>query len=111
MVRHGTTPPLPFFSPPAPWETPFHPPKPPSTLRRHPTLSASTPTPFRSVPGAYVRNWHDYVAQALGITADQYRTRPDLVPTPRADICIPLLHSPYLSDPFSLPITGNCFLV
>ena len=93
---------LPFVRPPG---------KPPSTLRLRPTSSASTPPPFRFNSDAYVRNWQDYVAQALGITADQCRTRPDLVPTPRAAVCIPLPHSSYLSDPFSLPIMGNCFLL
>ena len=85
--------------------------KPPSTLHFHPTLSTSTPPPFHSNSDAYVRNLYDYVAPTLGITVDQHRTRPDLVPTPRPAVCIPLLHLSYLSDPFSLPIMGNCFLV
>ena len=106
---HGMTPLLLSFP-----LSPLRPPplgSPPSTLRLHPTSSASTPPPFRFNSDTYVRNWQDYVAQALGITADQCRTHPDLVPTPRAAVCIPLLHSSYLSDPFSLPIMGNCFLL
>ena len=85
--------------------------KPPSTLRFHLTSSTSTPPSFHFNSNVYVRNLQDHVAQALGITADQCQTHPDLVPTPRAAVCIPLLHLSYLSDPFSLPITGNCFLL
>ena len=89
---HGTTSLLPSFP-----LSPLRPPpgKPPSTLRFHPTSSASTPPPFRFNSDVYVRNWQDYVAQALRITVDQCRTHPDLVPMPRAAVCIPLPHLSY----------------
>src|SRR5258708_14701528 len=61
---------------------------------------------------AYLCNLYNYVAPTLRLTADQYWTHSDLVPTPRAAIYIPFLHLSYLPDPFSLTITGNCsFLV
>ena len=57
--------------------------------------STSTPPSFRFNSNAYMHNLQDYVTQALGITADQCRTRPDLVPMPRAAVCTPLPHSSY----------------
>src|SRR5258708_2856539 len=60
----------------------------------------------------YLCNSYNYIAPTLGLTADQYRTCSDLVPTPRAAIYIPFLHLSYLPDPFSLTIMGNySFLV
>ena len=105
---------FPYDFPPAlfPLVSPCPPPgKPPSTLCFRLTSSASTPPSFHFNSDVYVHNLQDHIAQALGITVDQCRTRPDLAPMPRAAICIPLPHLSYLSDPFSLPIMGNHFLL
>src|SRR5260221_12496767 len=70
------------------------------------------PPPLCSNSKAYSCNLYNYIAPTLRLTMDQYQTCLDLVPTPRATVCIPFLHLSYLPDPFSLTITGNySFLV
>src|SRR5258708_27713900 len=80
-----------------------------------PTPSTSTlplPPPLCSNSKVYLCNLYNYIAPTLGLTADQYWTCSDLVPTPRATIYIPFLHLSYLPDPFSFTITCNySFLV
>src|SRR6266446_1458287 len=68
--------------------------------------------PLHSNSKAYLCNLCNYVAPTLRLTADQYWTCLDLVPTPRATIYIPFPHLSYLPDPFSFTIVGNySFLV
>src|SRR6266436_3826903 len=70
------------------------------------------PPPLRSNSEAYLHNLCNYIAPTLRLTMDQYQTHSDLVPMPRAAICIPFLHLSCLPDPFSLTIAGNyLFLV
>src|SRR6266436_7029571 len=76
----------------------------------HSASSASTlllPPPLHSNSDAYLCSSYDYIMPTLGLTTDQHWTHPDLVPTPRATIYIPLPHLSYLPDPFSLTIVGN----
>src|SRR6266436_2867418 len=95
-----------MVQPPFPFSTHLWPPLTPST---------STPPllpPLRSNSKACLCNLHNCIAPTLRLTADQYQTHSDLVPTPRAAIYIPFLHLSYLPDPFSLTIMGNySFLV
>src|SRR5258708_27613182 len=68
--------------------------------------------PLHSNSEACLHNLCNCVMPTLGLTADQHQTHSDLVPMPRATICIPFLHLSYLPDPFSLTIMGNySFLV
>src|SRR5258708_327045 len=60
--------------------------------------------PLHSYSEAYV---HSYAASTVRLASDQHQTHLDLVPTPRAAIYIPFLHSSYLPDLLSLTITGN----
>src|SRR5260221_6228649 len=79
-------------------------------LHLHSASSASTlllPPPPCSNSDAYLCSSYDYVAPTLGLTMDQHQTCPDLVPTPRATIYIPLPHLSYLPDPFSLTLACN----
>src|SRR5258708_37546372 len=87
--------------PPFPFSAPLSPPLTPST---------STPPPLpplHSNSKACLCNLHNCIAPTLGLTMDQHRTCLDLVPMPRAAVCIPFLHLSYLPDPFSLTIMGN----
>src|SRR5260221_14148977 len=95
-----------MVQPPFPFSTHLWPP---------PTLSTSTlplPPPLHSNSKVYLCNLYNYIVPTLRLTMDQHWTHLDLVPTPRAAICIPFLHLSYLPDPFSLTIMGNySFLV
>src|SRR5260370_13389220 len=81
----------------------------------HPPLATSEPFCLCSAPSTstllQLRSMLVQLTQLhcthSGLTADQHQTCSDLVPTPRAIICIPFLHSSYLPDPFSLTIMGN----
>src|SRR5258707_11728932 len=76
------------------------------------TSAPPLPPPLHSNSKACLCNLCNCIAPTLGLTADQHWTCLDLVPTPRATVCIPFLHLSYLPDPFSLTITGNySFLV
>src|SRR5258708_39823043 len=73
----------------------------------HSASSASTPLPpppLCSNSNAYLCSSYDYVTPTLGLTTDRHWTHPDLLPTPRATVYIPLPHSAYFPDPFSLTI-------
>src|SRR5258705_754650 len=79
-------------------------------LHLHSASSASTPLLpplLHSNSDAYLCSSYDYIMPTLGLTVDRHWTCPDLVPTPRAAIYIPLPHLSYLPDPFSLTIAGN----
>src|SRR5258708_4396431 len=93
----------------------------------HPPLTASKPFCLCSAPSASALpllpplfsnskaclcNLCNCIVPTLRLTTDQHWTHLDLVPTPRAAVCIPFLHLSYLPDPFSLTIMGNySFLV
>src|SRR5258707_14130485 len=93
--------------------------RPPFPFSAHlsPPLSPTTSAPplpptLSSNSKACLHNLCNCITPTLGLTMDQHWTCSDLVPMPRAAICIPFLHSSYLPDPFSLTITGNySFLV
>src|SRR5258708_32187178 len=63
--------------------------------------------PLHSNSEACLHNLHNCIIPTLRLTADQHQTCSDLVPMPRAAVCIPFLHLSYLLDPFSLTLTGN----
>src|SRR5258708_8689852 len=60
--------------------------------------------PLCSNSEACLCNLRNCIVPTLRLTVDQHRTHLDLVPMPRAAVCIPFLHSSYLPDPFSLTI-------
>src|SRR5258708_31971020 len=92
--------------PPFPFSTHLLPPPSPSTSA--PPLLP----PLHSNSKACLRNLRNCITPTLRLTMDQHQTHSDLVPMPRATICIPFLHLSYLPDPFSLTIMDNySFLV
>src|SRR5258708_281509 len=79
-----------------------------------PSPSTSAPPllpPLHSNSEACLCNLHNCIAPTLGLTADQHQTHSDLLPTPRATVCIPFLHSSYFPDPFSFTIMCNYSLL
>src|SRR5258708_40259364 len=97
---HGTTS-LPLLQSPLATSDPIH-------LYSAPSTPTLLPSPsLHSISEAYLCSLCNYITPTLGLTADQYQTHSDLVPTPRAAIYIPFLHLSYLPDPFSLTIMGN----